>query len=71
MPAFAERLPNGDVFLHATMDYIRPNGERVEGRPVQPDEATPRSRADLVAGSDPALEAALGWIDQERRATSG
>ena len=71
LPAFAERLPNGDVFLHATMDYIRPNGERVEGRPVLPDELAPRSRADLVAGSDPALEAALRWVDQEWRAASG
>jgi carboxyl-terminal processing protease len=68
LPSFAERLPNGDVFLHATMDYVRPNGERVEGRPVQPDEPTPRSREDLVAGSDPALEAALDWIDQKRQA---
>ena len=65
LPAVMDRLPNGDVFMHASMDYIRPNGERVEGRPVVPDVATPLRRSDLRAGRDAALEAALAWIDEE------
>jgi carboxyl-terminal processing protease len=65
LPAVMDRLPNGDVFMHASMDYIRPNGERVEGRPVVPDVTTPLRRADLRAGTDAALEAALSWIDEE------
>ena len=65
LPAVMDRLPNGDVFMHASMDYIRPNGERVEGRPVVPDVETPLRRADLKAGRDAALEAALAWIDGE------
>jgi carboxyl-terminal processing protease len=60
-----DRLPNGDVFMHASMDYIRPNGERVEARPIVPDVETPLVRADLLAGRDAALEAALTWIDGE------
>ena len=65
LPAVMDRLPNGDVFLHASMDYIRPNGERVEGRPIVPDVETPLLRSDLRAGRDAALEAALSWIDGE------
>ena len=63
LPSLVERLPNGDVFLHATMDFIRPNGERVEGRPVIPDTPTRTTRSDLLAGRDPALIAALEWIE--------
>ena len=65
LPAVMDRLPNGDVFMHAAMDYIRPNGERVEGRPIVPDVTTALRRADLRAGRDAALEAALAWIDSE------
>ncbi len=65
LPAVMDRLPNGDVFMHASMDYIRPNGERVEGRPVVPDVATPLRRSDLKAGRDAALEAALA-LDRRR-----
>jgi carboxyl-terminal processing protease len=67
LPAVMDKLPNGDVFMHASMDYVRPNGERVEGRPIVPDVETPLRRADLRAGKDAALDAALAWIDAERR----
>jgi carboxyl-terminal processing protease len=70
LPAVMDRLPNGDVFLHASMDYIRPNGERVEGRPIVPDVTTTLRRADLRAGRDAALQAALAWIDSERQVAS-
>ena len=65
LPAVMDRLPNGDVFMHASMDYIRPNGERVEGRPVVPDVDDALRRSDLRAGRDAALDAALAWIDEE------
>ena len=65
LPAVTDRLPNGDVFLHASMDYIRPNGEPVEGRPIVPDVETALDREDLMAGRDAALVAALAWIDEE------
>ena len=70
LPAVMDRLPNGDVFMHASMDYVRPNGERVEGKPILPDVETPLRRADLKAGRDTALEAALAWIDDQRAAPS-
>jgi carboxyl-terminal processing protease len=58
-----DRLPNGDVLYHAIANFITPNGVRLEGRGVIPDEPTPLTRAALLAGHDPALEAALRWID--------
>jgi carboxyl-terminal processing protease len=65
LPAVTDRLPNGDVFLHATMDYRRPAGERVEGHPIRPDEEVHTTRADLLEGRDPPLVAATAWISDQ------
>lgn len=64
LPAMATRLPTGDVLLHVTADLVAPDGRRVEGRGVVPDEPTPLRRADLLAGRDAALEAAVRWIER-------
>jgi carboxyl-terminal processing protease len=66
LPSQFEKLPNGDVFIHATGDFVTADGTRLEGRGVIPDQEVPRTRADLLAGRDAALEAALRWIDAER-----
>jgi carboxyl-terminal processing protease len=62
LPAMATRLPSGDVLLHVTADLIAPDGRRVEGRGVVPDEPVPLRREELLAGRDAALEAAIRWI---------
>jgi carboxyl-terminal processing protease len=62
LPAMATRLPTGDVLLHVTADLVAPDGRRVEGRGVVPDEPVPLRRADLLAGRDAPLEAAIRWI---------
>jgi carboxyl-terminal processing protease len=64
LPALFDRLPNGDVFIHAWGDFVTGTGVRLEGRGVVPDEAVPTTRADLLAGRDRPLEAALAWIDR-------
>ncbi|CAN5833247.1 S41 family peptidase [soil metagenome] len=64
LPALFDRLPNGDVMIHAYGDFGTADGTRLEGRGVIPDEATPLDRRDLLAGRDRALEAALAWIDK-------
>lgn len=64
LPAMMDRLPNGDVLLHAFADYVDANGIRLEGRGVIPDEEVPVSRGDLLAGRDPTLSAAIAWINQ-------
>lgn len=68
LPATWDRLPNGDVLYHATGEFITSTGERLEGRGVLPDEPVAVTRADLLAGRDPVLEAAVRWIGT-RRAT--
>ncbi len=64
LPALNQRLPNGDVLYHAIAEFITPNGIRLEGRGVIPDDVTPLTLRDLRAGRDAALEAALRWISE-------
>lgn len=65
LPALTERLPNGDVLYHAIADFVTADGVVLEGRGVIPDEPVRPTRADLLAGRDPVLDAALRWIDTE------
>lgn len=67
LPAFFDKLPNGDVLIHATGDFVTADGTRLEGRGVVPDEPVTLARADLLAGRDATLEAALRWIDRQER----
>lgn len=69
LPALFSTLPNGDVMIHAFGDFVTPDGTRLEGRGVVPDEIVPLSSADLLAGRDRTLEAALAWIDRSRVAS--
>jgi carboxyl-terminal processing protease len=62
LPAMTTRLPNGDSLLHAMGDFETSTGVRLEGRGVIPDQEVPLARADLLAGRDAKLEAALDWI---------
>jgi C-terminal processing protease CtpA/Prc len=63
-----DRLPNGDVLIHAYGDFLTADGTRLEGRGVVPDESLPLQRADLLAGRDRTLDAALAWIDRSNAA---
>ncbi|HEX6750565.1 MAG TPA: S41 family peptidase [Longimicrobium sp.] len=67
LPALAVKLPDGDVLLHAVADFTGKTGKRFEGIGVTPDLAAPPTRAALLAGHDPALDAALAWIAETRR----
>jgi carboxyl-terminal processing protease len=63
LPALFARLPNGDVLIHAFGDFVTSDGTRLEGRGVIPDQIVPLDRAQLLAGHDRPLEAALAWFD--------
>ena len=52
-------LPDGGELQLSREDYIAPQGYRLEGRGVTPDIATTLTLADLRAGRDPDLAAAL------------
>ncbi len=62
LPAVVTTLPNGDRLMYVIGDFAGPDGNRVEGNGVTPDEATPLSRSALLAGRDQALDAAVRWI---------
>ena len=66
LPAVATRLPNGDVLMHVIADFVTPNGTRIEGTGVNPDEVIPLRRSELQSGRDAALVAALRWIERAR-----
>jgi carboxyl-terminal processing protease len=64
--ALWDRLPNGDLLYHAILAFdVR--GADLEGRGVVPDEPVGVTRADLLAGRDPAIEAAVRWIAAQPR----
>ena len=67
LPALFDRLPNGDVLIHAYGDFVTAAGTRLEGRGVIPDEIVPLRRQDLLDGKDRTLDAALAWIDRAVR----
>ena len=71
LPALMERLPSGDVFVHAVADFTDPAGKRVEGAGVVPDETVPLTVRDLQAGRDAPLEAAIRWIRSTPAAAAG
>lgn len=62
LPALMLRLPNQDVLYHAIANFLGPDGVRIEGRGAVPDQPVPLTRADLLAGRDLPLDAALEWI---------
>jgi len=62
MPSVIKRLPNGDRLQYVFADLVGPNGERIEGAGIQPDEVVPLNPDKLAAGVDPVIEAAREWL---------
>jgi C-terminal processing protease CtpA/Prc len=50
------------MLMHVVADHEDAAGRHIEGTGVMPDEVTPLTRADLLAGRDAALEAARAWL---------
>lgn len=67
LPALFDRLPNGDVLIHAWGDFVTGTGVRIEGRGVVPDEPVELTREALLAGRDATLDRALAWIDGAKK----
>lgn len=67
LPSMIELLPSGDRFQYAIADYVSLSGAAIEGLGVAPHVEVPLTRAQLLEGRDPVLEAAIAWIlDQEK-----
>jgi carboxyl-terminal processing protease len=65
LPALFDKLPNGDILIHAYGDFVAADGTRLEGRGVVPDEIVPLTRRSLLAGEDATMDAALAWIAKQ------
>lgn len=65
LPSSLEPLPNGDRFQYAFADYLSRSGQRLEGIGVIPDEEVPLTREALLEGRDPAMEAAIRWLQAQ------
>jgi carboxyl-terminal processing protease len=63
LPSVFEILPNGDAFQYAVANYISEGGKPLEGVGVIPDVVVPLTREALLAGQDPAFDAAVRWIE--------
>lgn len=64
LPSRMVGLPSGDVLMHAFAEYTDPDGRRIEGDGVTPDQPTPSDPASLLAGRDATRDAAIGWIQE-------
>jgi carboxyl-terminal processing protease len=62
------RLPDGGELQLSRVDYVTPKGRRIEGNGVEPDIAVTRTLADLRAGRDRDLEAALTVLQATKHA---
>jgi carboxyl-terminal processing protease len=67
LPSMFEKLPNGDGFQYAIANYISEGGKPLEGIGVMPDVVTPLTREALLEGKDPALDAAIAWVQQQKK----
>jgi carboxyl-terminal processing protease len=66
LPSLIEKLPNGDGFQYAVANYVSEGGKPLEGIGVTPDMPVRVTREALLTGHDPALDAALEWIEKQK-----
>ncbi len=62
LPAGMDKLPSGDVLLHAIADFVTSTGYQLEHGGVVPDHQIPLTREDLLKGIDSPKQAATQWI---------
>ena len=62
LPAGMDKLPSGDVLLHAIADFVTSTGYQLEHGGVVPDHEVPLTRKDLLNGIDSPKQTASDWI---------
>ncbi|HEX8890699.1 MAG TPA: S41 family peptidase [Pyrinomonadaceae bacterium] len=65
LDASIDTLPTGALLLYAYADFVTAKGESLEGRGVTPDIEAHLTRASLLNGNDPQLEAAINYIKKQ------
>lgn len=68
LPANMDKLPSGDVLLHAIADFVTSTGARMEHGGVIPDVEVELTRSDLLKGIDSPEQAAKNWIAHQANA---
>jgi carboxyl-terminal processing protease len=68
LPSTVVVLPNGDLFQYAFANYISSGGKPLEAIGIVPDVDAPLSRAALLAGKDPAVDAAVQYLHSIKKA---
>lgn len=63
LASWFHELPDGGQLQLSREDYLAPKGRRLEGKGLEPDVVVPRTLADVRAGLDRDLEAALRALD--------
>jgi len=64
LPSNMDKLPSGDVLLHAIADFVTSTGARMEHGGVVPDFEVKLSREDLLMGIDTPEQRAKEWIGE-------
>lgn len=64
LPSNMDKLPSGDVLLHAIADFVTSTGARMEHGGVIPDYEVKLSREDLLMGIDTPEQRAKEWIGE-------
>ena len=67
LPAMTKRLSDGDVLEYVVGDFVTSKGRSLEGGGVVPDEIQKLSMAALAVGRDEPVQAALAWIDRQKK----
>jgi carboxyl-terminal processing protease len=67
LPSVFEKLANNDGFQYAVANYTSQGGKPLEGIGVIPDEEVRITRQQLLAGQDPPLDAAVTWIEKQKK----
>ena len=66
LPSQVESLPGGAVIQYVVADFKTPKGVLLEGRGVQPNRRVVETRAALLSGRDPVLDAAMATARASR-----
>jgi carboxyl-terminal processing protease len=66
LPSQVESLPAGAVIQYVVADFKTPKGVLLEGRGVQPNRRVVETRAALLSGRDPVLDAAMATARASR-----
>ena len=70
LPSVFQKLPTGALFQYAIGDFKSPRGTLIEGHGVIPDIEVKLTRAALLKGSDPQLDAAIKQIKKRTPAAA-